>query len=483
MDEPHASGPTTATPSAERFDVVVIGGGPAGEHAVGRLSDAGLSTALVEEELVCGECSYYAFMPSNSLLRPGRALAEVRSVPGAREAVTGGLDVAAALARRDWMTSNWDDASQVAWVAGTGAVLVRGHGRLVGERVVEVTTPEGGRRRIEAGRGVILATGSSAARPPIEGLATTRVWDNRAVTAAATVPRSLAVIGGGVVGVEMAQAWRRLGAEVTVLEGAPRLLGLFDPFVSEALTAALVADGIDVRTGVHIASVRRDPAEGPVTVAFDDGAKVVADELLVATGRRPRSSDLGLETVGLEPGRFVEVDDDMAVALAPGHEGSGRPWLYAVGDVNGRALFTHVGKYQARLAVAALSGRPAGDGTDAAVVAAVVFSDPEIASVGLSEQRARELGRDVVVVRSALESVAAAAVMGEGVTGVCQLVLDASSDVVVGATFVGPGVAELVHAATVAIVGGLTRTTLRRAVPSFPTFSEVWLGLLAETPA
>ena len=229
----------------DSFDVIVIGGGPAGENIAGRCVDCGTTIAVVERELLGGECSFWACMPSKALLRPGDALAEVRRVPGAAEAVTGTVDVAAALARRDKIVSNWDDVHQVKWLEGAGGVLVRGHGRLVGERRVDVTLADGSVRELEATKAVVIATGSSAVIPPIDGLRETRVWDSRAATSAHDVPERLVVLGGGVVGVEMAQAWKRLGArEVTVIEAADRLVANLEPFVGEELAAAFADEGI-----------------------------------------------------------------------------------------------------------------------------------------------------------------------------------------------------------------------------------------------
>lgn len=457
----------------DEFDVVVIGGGAAGENIAGRCTDCGLSIAIVEAELLGGECSYWACMPSKALLRPGQALASVRRVPGAREAVTGDIDVAAALARRDQIAGSWDDAGQVRWLEGAGGTLVRGHGRLAGERIVDVEQTDGSTRRLVARRAVVLATGSVAAIPPIEGLDQIRRWDSRDVTSAKDVPRRLLVLGGGVVGVEMAQAWRRLGAdEVTVIEANERLLTHEEPFVGEELRRAFEAEGIAVHTGVKVVQAARGADDGPVTVTLDDGRRLTGDELLVAVGRRPRTTDVGLETVGIEPGRDVTVDDQLRATEVPGG------WLFAIGDCNGRSLLTHMGKYQARIATDVIQGAAVEAWADHRAVPRVVFTDPEVASVGLTERVARDQGIDVRTVSYSFGDLAAASTAGEGITGTAHLVVDEGRRVVVGATFTGPGIAELLHSATIAITGEVPLEILWHAVPSFPTMSEAWLRLL-----
>ena len=461
--------------AVEQFDVIVIGGGAAGENIAGRCVDCGASIAVVEAELLGGECSYWACMPSKALLRPGEVLAEVRRVPGAAEAVTGELDVAAVLARRDDIASHWHDDSQVKWLDGAGGVLVRGRGRLVGERRVDVELPDGaGTRRLVAEKAVVLATGSAAAMPPIDGLRDARTWDSRDVTSAQQVPERLLVLGGGVVGVEMAQAWKRLGArEVTVITASERLVPNLEPFVGDELREAFEAEGIAVVVGANAVEVTRAADDAPVTVTLEDGRTFTGDELLVAVGRAPATRDVGLETVGLDPGKSGDVD---AQLRATGIDGD---WLYAIGDVNGRNLLTHMGKYQARIAGdAILHGATTLAWADHRAVPAVVFTDPQLASVGLTEQEARDRGIDVKVVSYGTGDVAGASVHGKGIKGTSQLVIDESRRVIVGATFTGPGVGEMLHAATIAVAGEVPLDTLWHAVPSFPTVSEVWLRLL-----
>ena len=453
--------------------MIVLGAGPAGENAAGRAAGHGLSAAIVERELVGGECSYWGCIPSKTLLRPGDVIAAARRVPGAAGAVTGTIDVAAALARRDYMVSGYHDTGQLPWLEDNGIELVRGEGRLVGERTVEVTGATGDVRRLTAAKAVVVATGTVPFMPPVPGLAEAGPWDNRTATGATSVPRRLLVLGGGAVGVEMAQAFRRLGSEqVTLVEGSARLLAREEPFAGEEVARAFESEGIRVLTGSHLQEVRRTGTTGPVTGVLEDGNEVTADELLVAVGRRPHTSDLGLETVGLEPGGAIEVDNELR---AVGVDGG---WLYAVGDVNGRALLTHMGKYQARIVGDVIAGKTAADRASVDIVPRVTFTDPQVCAVGLTEAQARERFPSVRTVRVGTGDVAGASTQGEGIEGTSFLVVDGKRDLIVGATFTGPQVAELLHSATVAIAGAVDMHTLWHAVPSFPTVSEVWLRLM-----
>ncbi len=456
------------------YDLIVVGAGPVGENVADYATKRGVRAAIVEAELVGGECSYWACMPSKALLRSGHALRAARRLAGAREVVGEAVDASAVLARRTSFTSDWHDDGQVEWLGSAGIDLVRGRGRIAGPGQVIVGD------RTYSAKAVALATGSVPVLPDIPGLAATAPWGTREATAADHVPERLVILGGGVAGTELAFAYASLGSRVTLL---PRsgILTHEEPFVGELLADALVAEGVEVRLGVTPARVDRG-ADGIVDVALGDGTVIRAEEILVSTGRRPNTGDLGLEVLGLDPAARLEVDETMLV--------HGTDWLYAVGDVNGRALLTHQGKYQARAAgeaiAARLQGRPVADGpwganaatADHAAVPHVVFSDPEVASVGLTEASARERGLNVRAVEYDLGAVAGAALHADGYTGRAKMVVDEDRRVVVGATFVGQDVAELLHAATVAVVGEVTIDRLWHAVPAYPTISEIWLRLL-----
>jgi dihydrolipoamide dehydrogenase len=474
----------TETTARSHYDVVVVGAGPTGENVADRVVRAGLTAVIVESELVGGECSYWACMPSKALLRPGTALADAKAVAGAREAVTGGLDATAVLARRDSFTSGWRDDGQVKWLEGAGIDLVRGRGRLDGERRVSVELPGGGSTVLTARHAVVVATGSDAVLPPIDGLADIGAWTSRDATSATDVPERLAIIGGGVVASEMAAAWSSLGAQVTMLVRGDGLLPSLEPFAGELVVEELRAGGVTVRTGVQVTSASRDGGAGPVTAVLSDGSTVECEELLVATGRRPRTTDLGLEHVGLKPGGWLEVDDTCRVT------GVEAGWLYAAGDVNHRALLTHMGKYQARACGSAIAARAAGQRVtpsawevtsataDHAAVPQVVFTRPEVAAVGLTEAAARAAGLSVRAVSYSIGSVAGASLYADNYKGTAKLVVDEDRRVVVGCTLAGPAVGELLHAATVAIVGAVPLDRLWHAVPSYPAISEIWLRLL-----
>jgi pyruvate/2-oxoglutarate dehydrogenase complex dihydrolipoamide dehydrogenase (E3) component len=449
------------------FDVIVIGAGPAGEVAAGALARRGFSVSLVERELVGGECAYYACMPSKALLRPAAVLAEAARVPGAAEALSGALDVEATLARRDEVIADLNDDHQLGWLRERGITLLRGHARLSGEREVSVDG-----ELHTAGRAIVLATGSTAALPAVAGLAQARPWTNREATTAGSVPERLIVLGGGPVGVELAQAYATLGATVTLLEPLERVLSHEEEFASIQIAQALRDNGVDVRVETQVRAVTR-VADGTVHVELDGGETILGDEILVAAGRRPRSGDLGLERFGLSPTEPVEVDERLRVP--------GLPWLFAVGDVNGRSLLTHVAKYQARIAAAVIAGEDAALRGESAAAPRVTFTDPQVAAVGLTLALARERGIDARAYDVDTSDNAGASFQGRGTPGTSRLVVDIAREVIIGATFTGAEVAEWLHAATIAIAGEVTLETLWHTAPPFPTRSEVWLKLLEQT--
>ncbi|NOJ81019.1 dihydrolipoyl dehydrogenase family protein [Myxococcus xanthus] len=457
---------------AEAFDVVVIGAGPAGEVAGARAAEAGLSVALVEHELLGGECSYWACIPSKALLRPSEARWLAEHAAGVREKLQEGIDARAVLARRDSMVNNYQDDSQVKWAEGAKLKVVRGTGKLTGPRKVRVENKDGAARELEARKAVVLATGSHPRIPDIPGLKDAQPWDNRQGTAARQVPKRLVVLGGGAVGVELAQAWRSLGSEVTLVQRGKRLLSRAEPFASEQVAQALREAGARVLLGMTVTRVQRPGGKGEVTVTLSNGEQVVADEILVAMGRVPRTEGIGLETVGLEGGKPVEVDDQLR---AKGVDGG---WLYACGDTNGRNLLTHMGKYQARMVGDVIAGKQARAWADAKATPQVIFTHPQVASVGLTEAKAREAGLPVRTVEQQLQDVSGTSLVGKGLTGTVKWVVDEKRRVLVGATFTGPEVGEMLHAATIAVAGEVPLDTLWHAVPSFPTMSEVWLKLL-----
>ncbi|NRD25660.1 NAD(P)/FAD-dependent oxidoreductase [Frigoribacterium sp. VKM Ac-2836] len=457
------------------YDLIVIGAGAVGENVADYATRNGLKVALVEAELVGGECSYWACMPSKALLRSSAVVRAAKSLDGAKQAVTGDVDVAAVLRRRDSFTSNWDDSGQADWVEGAGIDLIRGHATITG--VKEVTVNGEVHRATYA---VAAVTGSSALLPDIPGLAEANPWTSREATSVKSLPQSVVIVGGGVVAAEMATAYQQLGSTVTVIARSG-LLGGQEPFAGELVADSLRGLGVDVRLGVSPSTVLRTEHD-TVEVGLDDDSTVIADEIIVATGRVPRTSDLGLENVGLTPGDWLDVDDTMLV--------KGTDWLYGVGDVNHRALLTHQGKYQARAAGEVIAARAFGKPVhaepwgahvataDDAAVPQVTFTNPEVASVGLTADAAGKRGIDVKVVDYDLAAVAGSALHSDEYEGQARLVVDESRKVIVGATFVGPDVSDLLHAATIAVVGEVPIDRLWHAVPSYPTVSEVWLRLL-----
>ncbi len=469
-------------------DVVVIGGGPVGENVAARVVRGGRSAVLVESERFGGECSYWACMPSKALLRPGQALTAARRVPGAAQAVSGepgnDLDLAAVFAWRDGITAHWHDDGQFEWVESAGIIPARGTARLAGERVVEVTAVDGRVTRWRARVAVVVCTGSVPVTPNLPGLAEVAGWGSREATSAHDVPPRLLVLGGGVVGCELAQAYASFGSRVTLISRTP-LLGRMEQRAGELVAAGLREAGVEVLIGAAPVSAERSDG---VRLTLDDGRVLTGEEILVATGRRPATDDLGLASVGLVDGAPLRIDAAGRVEGVPGG------WLWAAGDVTGEAPLTHMGKYAARAigdAVAALPGTGSSSATSAVpedwsptaltalrrAVTQVVFTDPEVASVGPTAEQARAAGHQVRTIDLDI-AVAGTSVHATGYTGWARLVVDETNDLVLGATFVGQDVAEMLHSATVAVVGEVPLQRLWHAVPAYPTISEVWLRLL-----
>lgn len=463
--------------SDKNYDAIVLGAGPAGEVVAGKLADGGWKVAIVEKDLVGGECSYWACMPSKALLRPADVLVEARRIPGVPVDDDAELDPAAILARRDQVIHKEgasdapDDSAQMPWLEERGTDLYRGTGRFVGDGRIEV-----GGETLAASRAMVIATGSGAAMPPIDGLDWVRTWNNRDATTAEKVPASMVVLGGGPVGSELSQAWASLGTKVTLVDAAPRLLGREEPFAGDEVAAALRGRfGVDVRLGTEVNSVRAGGAG--IVVELKDGGAVEGEELLVAIGRKPHTAGLGLDAIGVETDEagFVEVDDRMRV--------DGRADLFAIGDVNGRALFTHVGKYQAWIVAENLLGREVAAFAESLGSPRVTFTDPQVAAVGRTLAKAEEAGIDARAVEVPTDGSPGASFQGKGTGGRSRLVVDRATDTIVGATFTGFETADFLQAATLAIVAEVPLARLRHAIAPYPTRSEVWLKLLEKWEA
>jgi pyruvate/2-oxoglutarate dehydrogenase complex dihydrolipoamide dehydrogenase (E3) component len=451
---------------AEVVDAIVIGMGPGGEDLAGRLAEAGWKVAGVEERLVGGECPYFGCIPSKMIVRAADALAEGRRIPiisGTSSETPDWGKVAHRI--RAEATDNWNDQAAADRFTNKGGILVRGHGRLAGPGRVVV-----GDRELEARRAIVLNPGTAPAVPPIPGLAGVPFWTNRELLQAETLPASLTVLGGGSIGVEMAQGMARFGTRVTVVEASDRIVTFEEPEASQALTEVFKREGMDIRTSSKAVAVSNGP-EG-ITVELDGGDRVTSEKLLVSVGRRPNLWDIGLETVGLDPkAKTVPVTDHLRV------EGTDRLW--AIGDVSGKGAFTHISMYQSAIALRDIQGVD-GPPADYRALPRVTFTDPEIGSTGLTEHQAREQGIRVRVSTSPTSASTRGWIHGPGNEGLLKLVEDQDRGVLVGATSMGPVGGEVLSMLVLAVTAEIPTERLRHMIYAYPTFHRGLEAPLAE---
>ncbi|MFL0243491.1 dihydrolipoyl dehydrogenase family protein [Mycobacterium sp. SMC-18] len=464
------------------FDVILIGGGPGGASAARYLAAEGLRVALIEERLVGGECHYFACNPTKTLLRPIEVLGLAKAVPGVREAVGHAqLDIAAVFAKRDAIVDHLNDDGVTGALQQGGLAVIHAHGRLTGPRRVTVTHSDGREEMIRARHAVVLATGTRPAIPDIPGLAEARPWTNRDLAAMTHVPPRSLIIGGGVVGVEFATILAGLGSQVTLLARGDTLLRNSETVATEMVTDSLRHKGVDLRFHTHLSRVTR-PVAGGVVRATTGDETIEVDEIVIAAGRVVNTDALGLETVGLHAGAFVAVDDHLQ---AQGVDGE---WLYAIGDTTGRALLSHLSQYHAVVVADVIAARAQGRqlGADELIardsynLSQVIYTDPQVIEVGRTEEQARADGFSVTTATARYpESVPDLALFRDGFNAWAKLVIDADTNTLLGATFVGPEFAELAQAATLAVVAKVPVEVLRHVVAPHPSINQVWNPLLA----
>jgi pyruvate/2-oxoglutarate dehydrogenase complex dihydrolipoamide dehydrogenase (E3) component len=469
--------------TGEEFDVIVVGGGVGGVAAARNLASAGLAVALVENRLVGGECRYWACNPTRTLLRPIEVFNLAKAVPGVREAISGReLDIPAVFAKRDAIIEHLSDQGLISSLRQAGVAVFHGFGRLSGQRAVRVAYADDTEAVLTARHAVVVATGTRPSVPAVPGLAHARPWTNRDLATMTQVPPRALLVGGGVVGVEFATILAGLGSAVTLLVRGSTLLRDCEPEARDLVEQSLRGKGVEIHFETALSAVARPVAGGSVAAIFN-GRTIEVDEIVLAAGRCANTDDIGLETVGLPVGGFVHVNDHLQAIGVTGD------WLYALGDTTGRALLSHISTYHGRVVADIIAARVAGRQLweneltvrDAGTVAQVIFTDPQVAEVGRTECQARAAGF-VVRTRTARypDTAPRLALYRDGFEGWAKLVIDAATNTLLGATFVGPDFSELIQAATLAIVAKVPTTVLRHVVAPHPTVNQVWDPLLAQ---